>query len=84
MSYYTPKLNRSVKEAENTQPGYTRTLKKESSVKNINELRNSMNEIINQVNAKRQNSKNAVIEVVETNKMIIDVLSGSYKNNGGI
>ncbi len=43
MSYYTPEVNRSLKEVDNTQSGYTRTLKKESSVKNINDLRNSMN-----------------------------------------
>lgn len=82
-SYYTPKVYQSRKELENTQTGYTRTIKKNTSYKNISDLRESMNEIINEVNNKKQNSKKAVAEVMETNQMIIDVLSGSYKNNGG-
>ena len=54
---------------------HTSALKKSSSITHLKSMRNSMNELIKGVDAKRQVSNQAVSEVIDTNKQLIDVLS---------
>lgn len=72
-SYYTPKTYKPHSEYQST--GVHNSLKKNSSIKNLSSVRNSMNELIKGVDSKRLTSYQGISEVIDTNKKIIETLT---------